>query len=481
MANPFIGYSGYIWQTAYTALSYYLQQIDTAIAASNPALVMNLSTNMSQTLTNAADAISANDYLTAWTAENNSLLAVEALPLQGVDPVSALYFSSRAAAFGSAAQAISGIIPQGPFLPPSVILPQGSPVIPYVGLLEFFKNFSYETPPAGLSSANFVADVAACASAFTIVANAVQVFQGLYPNQLLNIVQQQANIANVVSTIISDMTSGPIASNLSPSVPWNGIVSVPSVCMTAQLYNSAPFLPQNQQSAVIRYALLYLANQINFLTTSLHQKTTTVPSTAILYNNETLMSFANRVLGNFELWTEIATLNNLVPPWVGPTSSKGIAGWGTKLLLPTPGIAKDPMGASPSYNFNVLKTDFYFGPINGDMPTWTGDYQTITGVNNLSISLGRRLQTLLTSLIYHPDYGCRIPNEVGTVQDSSTGGHIAAFGEAALQTDPRVQAILSSQIQVNPDGSILYTGSVAPIGAPTTAVQFAANIPSNGG
>jgi phage baseplate assembly protein W len=77
------------------------------------------------------------------------------------------------------------------------------------------------------------------------------------------------------------------------------------------------------------------------------------------------------------------------------------------------------------------------------MLTWTGDFQVISGYQNLAFSLGRRLQTALTSLIYHPDFGSRIPPEVGTITDASIAGVLQAYTTSCLLSDPRVAKVVS--------------------------------------
>ena len=74
----------------------------------------------------------------------------------------------------------------------------------------------------------------------------------------------------------------------------------------------------------------------------------------------------------------------------------------------------------------------------------------------------------------HLDYGSRIPPEIGMVQDNSTAGHIAAYGKAALASDPRVQSVISAIAQLMVNQSIQFSGTVQPIGTgsvPTSVNQ----------
>ena len=184
------------------------------------------------------------------------------------------------------------------------------------------------------------------------------------------------------------------------------------------------------------------------------------------------MDVAARTTGNYEDWTTIAALNGLVPPYVGQNSAPGIAGWGTQLVLPTPGVQTSSTGAIPSYNDNFLGIDLYTGPINGSMPTWQGDFQTINGYNNLAWALGRRIQTTQGNLIYHPDYGSRIPPQVGQVQTNQTAGHIAAYGKSAILSDPRVASVPQATAQLQANGKVAFRANVQPSGFQAPGVSL---------
>ena len=220
---------------------------------------------------------------------------------------------------------------------------------------------------------------------------------------------------------------------------------------------------------MVRYAMLTIAQQLAQYLLVLRQPQGRVNLTTV-YVNETLMDVAARALGDFEAWSQIAALNGLVPPYVGPVSQPGIVGWGQQVVLPTPGASGAALGPLPSYNANFLGTDLYLGPIIGSMPNWTGDFETVTGYSNLSYALGRRLQTPLGSLIYHPTYGCRIPSQIGVVQDNATLGQIAAFGKSALLSDPRVQTVLSAVATLVANSTVAFSGTVQPGGFTNTAV-----------
>jgi phage baseplate assembly protein W len=98
------------------------------------------------------------------------------------------------------------------------------------------------------------------------------------------------------------------------------------------------------------------------------------------------------------------------------------------------------------------------------MPPWNGDFQVITGYPNLAWALGRRIQTLLGALIYHSNYGSRIPPEVGAIQTLATAQNINAFGQSAINTDPRVASCISSTVTIGNSGLVVFSAIVQPRG-----------------
>lgn len=454
----FTGYSGQVWSALYAALAYYDTALTTAPTAGS---TITLSEAMLASLLNGAAAINAADTAAAWNAEQNDLADVLTLPLT-IDPTSLAFVTARLAAYEASFNALSPLVPQPPFAVASSIA-SGVPVIPDANLLGFYASYDYETPPAGLTSGNFNDNAALVATSFAALAQAVNVFQGVNSTSAYDTAAREAQITGIVANLMASLTSGPVASNIVTTNAWNQVVTLPATTILARQMSGAPFLLQAQQSAVIRYAILNIAQQIAQFLLILRQPQTAQISLTTLYNNETLMDVAARTLNNFERWTDIATINGLSPPYVGPVALPGIAAWGSQLILPTTGTQLSATGGTPSYEANFLGTDVYVGPINGVMPPWTGDYQTITGYNNLSWALGRRLQTTLSTLIYHNNYGSRIPPEVGQVQGSVTAGNIVAYGKSALLSDGRVQAVLSASASGYPQG-IDFKATVQPGG-----------------
>ena len=475
--QPFFGYVGSVWNTVYNGVQYLAETLANSPTPSTAEVVAETLFN---TCINGVDAINANRYAAAWQAEFVNMQAIQALPIT-IDPTSLAFLNARTSAYNDASSALSAIIPApSSFQNNSSLLSIGTPLIPDMGLLDFYRTFSYETPPSGLTTNNFVTQASGVVSAFNTIATAIEIFQGINLTQAYDTATRQAETAAVASGIVADFTSGPISASLPVSGIWEQLVSIPAMTADASILSTAPFLLTVQQASVARYAILTIAAQLANFLLILRSPVTEQVNTATILNGENLMDVAARTLGDFEQWQAIAELNGLQPPYVGPVASPGIAAWGSSVLLPTPGVAVASIGTPPSYTNNFLGIDIYTGPINGVMPPWGGDFQTIAGYNNLAWALGRRLQTTLGTLIYHSNYGSRIPPEVGNVEVQTVAGQIAAFGKSALLSDPRVSAVLSAVGTLLSNSNIAFTGIVQPSGfgsTPTTVNEVISPVP----
>lgn len=477
----YTGYAGSIWTTVFQTLAVYNQQLSaftTAAAGTSGTVTSTQLAQSSQatfeTLRNGAEAINAFALMQAWQSDLNGLQQIQALPLS-VPTLSETYFNNRVTAYEVAIQALSPLVVYAPYASPDSIV-DGNASVPSTGLLEFYEGFEYETAPAGLTNANFINRAYRAAQAFLDVANAIVVFQGATVTQLYDVAYRQYLTAQFTAQLLDSLATPPVYGfeTSSPStVPdWNQLVALPSMGLVADILNGASFTQQLQQQAVLRNTMLTFATKIAYLMLSLRKPQTGQISLTTLRNNETLMDVAARTTGNFENWQEIAALNGLSPPYVGAVSSSGVAGWGSQLVLPVPGTALSSTGSTPSYAANFLGIDLYVGPINGVMPPWNGDFQTIVGYANLAWALGRRLQTTQGSLIYHPAYGSRIPPEVGAVQTTQTAGHVTAYGKSALLSDPRVASVPSATTSIQANSLVAFNATVKPSGFETQNVTL---------
>jgi hypothetical protein len=457
---PFAGYPGTVFATCWQSAAW----LSTLLAGGSApiASIANGATAAFRTFMNGADAVAAWQAANAFAQEQINLAAVDALPL-GLDPATQAYFTARLGSVAAAASGLAVLPPQVSPFDAVALLSAGQPAVPDSGYLEWCAGFAAETPPSGLvSPGSLVTYATGAATAWLTVTNAVRMLQGASLTQAFDTAARQFRVSSVVATGLASMTAGGFTETDIPAL-WNGAVAMPSLLLDAGSLTSSPAFLGNQQGGAIRVALRTLALQTAYLVLSLRS---TIASgsvaTASLRRNESLMDLAARAAGGFEAWSSIAAVNNIQPPYPGPTN-QAVAASGTVLLMPGSVVA--PSGsAAPTYAANVLGTDYDFGPINGPQPPWLGDISLITGYANFARALGRRLQTTLGTLVYHPGYGSRIPLEVGAIQGSDEARRLAAFGRAALAADPRTASVVSATASVRPGFLATFYGTVVPVG-----------------
>lgn len=473
----YFGYSGVLWQAVYAALAQYfnlVQQYQNQSTKSTTGTIISAqaifyaSQAMLTTLKNTSEAINIYNMSQSWTTILQDMNNIGLLNLS-VAPADIAVFNGRKAAYASALTALNGLILNPPYGSPSLIA-NGIPVVSYPGFLEFLINFNYEAPPVGLTAANLPANAASTAQSLINVQNAIAVFQGNLLNHLYDAATLQANCASYVSSIISQLISA-FTDPVAFTGAWNQAVAWPAMTLAADALSNAPFSFQIQQQMIIRYACLTAMIAIANFILALRNANISQVNLTTLYIGESLMDVAARVLGDYTQWQAIAEINGLVPPYTAQNSSPGVAGYGTVLIVPAPGTSLSALGQPPSYSANYLGTDLYLGPINGPMPPWTGDFQTITGYKNLAWALGRRIQTRLGSLLFHSDYGSRIPPEIGNIQTPQSAQHIAAYGKSAILADPRVQSVPFAAASGMTGSQINFSAVVIPGGFQTTPVQ----------
>jgi hypothetical protein len=467
MSRSFTGYPGIVWSTCYQTLLYLNGLISTGSTGSDIAGPAAL---VFQTLRNGSSAVEAWQAGAALTLETQNLAAVQALSFS-IPPVEVDYFNARIAAVEAAAVGISTIPPKMNPFNAMMSIQNGSVAIPYTGYLEWCMNFTGETPPAGLTPASLVADAALAATTWLDVAQAIMVLQGTNPTSTYDTATRQYRCSTTIATILSQLQSGPFASNDNVSALWNGSVALPTILLDGASLATSPASLQAQQCMVIRYVLDTTATAIATFLYSLRTSLNSVPVTAILSNNDTLLDLAARETGDFNQWTAIAAANALKPPYPGPTN-QAIALSGRQLYMPGSGVQIGPTESPPSYPNDALGTDYLFGPINGKQPPWMGDIPLITGLLNFAMALGRRIQTPIGSLTYHQEYGSRIPGEVGAVQSGDEAARLAAFGKAALAADRRTGRVLLATASVEPGQLATFNGVVNPIGPALNPVQI---------
>jgi len=249
---------------------------------------------------------------------------------------------------------------------------------------------------------------------------------------------------------------------ISPAQVWNTCYALPATIQSARLVSPSLNLDNDQISMATRYFMITMAEQIAgfvVLARGLAAASTgSSGSSVITQSGQGLMDIASQNLGNFESWSQLA---GAVPaPW-----GAGAIPAGTSISLAS--------GVAALTQAQLLGSDLNFGSQNQPIPSWSGDFQINLGIPNFRASLGRRLATTLGNLIFHPEYGSRIPPELGQILTTGGQSLITAYGKAALLADPRVQSILSATTTTlaGQPNAVQFLASVQPIGPGLQAVN----------
>lgn len=189
---------------------------------------------------------------------------------------------------------------------------------------------------------------------------------------------------------------------------------------------------------------------------------------------DTLKTVALRELGDASLWTDLAAINNLSPPYLVDDLSliaPGVLLTGVLISVPAPASVETGVASVD----DVLGIDVALdkdGFLQGDTG---GDYATVAGSANLVQALSDRLNTRPGELIFHPAYGCRVFDLVGGGTGPTTAALAAAYVDQAVRSDPRVADTQGTSATVT--GDAIQTATVAvsvdgkrlPIGANTSS------------
>lgn len=445
------GYCGTVWNAALNVLSYYTSNL----VPTNLEAAQNLTKLTAQSITNAIEALNA--IAAVKQVYNNYLLLSEAfaVPVQ-IDATSADYIQKRLnamQAFSSNQSRFNVIITT----PASAFL-SNSPSIPSPGFVEYLAQFDGEELPADYS--NIIQSAKEAYQAWNALASALSTGGVAYSGSAYDAVVQMANASQVVYQML---LNGEPTILQSASAAWNGMVAVPSMIGMAALTSNDPTSLQQQNLVTAKYTLGTTLYGLNQVLLSLRDQVSGNIQLAVIHEDDNLMDVAARKLGNYEEWNSIASTNNLLPPYISSTPSASTAAPGQEIFLPTTGTVQT-QGTAPSYTLNYLGVDLYYGPLNQDMLPWTGDFNTISGYDNLAFSLGRRMQTTYGDLIYHPDFGSRIPPEAGAISDQNTLAYITAYARSCVLSDPRVNRVLSADVQSYQNYAINVTVKVLPNG-----------------
>lgn len=198
-----------------------------------------------------------------------------------------------------------------------------------------------------------------------------------------------------------------------------------------------PFNQLAQQDLIYRNVILNLAARFLMIAALQNSPNTGQVEIVTPLVNQNVMDVSAAVYGNFENWQNLIN----VDPVLQPTQ---IFNGGTSINLE---------GSSSNLQ-SIYGSDFFINAQQSSIglnapQTWGGDFAVISGVNNVLYALGRRLMTPLGYLIYEPQYGSRVPSEIGSPLSQATLGIVQAFVKSTLLSDPRVKQVQNIQIATN--------------------------------
>lgn len=442
-------YINNIWAQGYAFLAWFNSQ---GFSQTNTPFQLGL---LQQSLLNASDTIGAANFVLSINNQISDLQTILALPIN-FGSVSAI-INNRLLSLQTISSGLQGIMPSLPLLPASDYLNSGTPGIPTSDYISYFSSFSGETN-SSYEASGILANVSGWITASNILAS----FYGPNPTRVLDTLQTITSSSLEISSVLYPFASGFSSSSLSMQYIYNQAYVMPSIFLAANVSSLSMGYLLNQQSIIARNSFLSMASNFQEVLLAAQNPIGPVtPQVTIVMGGETLQDIAARTLGNFELWEQIAQLNNILP---GTNLTPG-----TQLFLPPVSSTNQ---TALNYSINVLGRDLNIGPTNSIMPPWGGDFQTILGSNNLIYALGRRIQTTLGDFVFHQNYGSRIPPEIGSVQTIQTAGQIAAFGKSCLLSDPRVASVSNVSISSGQTpGTIFFQATVIPVGPNQTPVQ----------
>ena len=163
---------------------------------------------------------------------------------------------------------------------------------------------------------------------------------------------------------------------------------------------------------------------------------------------DTLQAIAARELGDASRWYDMISLNSLVPPYI--TDDPAQAGPGVLLsgaLITVP--APKPVVSSTTQADQVFGTDVRLD--RGRLATANGDFDLVSGRDNLRQALKNVVETDRGELLFHAGYGSKVRRLLGTVAGPTSALLAAQYAKAAVSADPRVQSVTNSTASVSGD------------------------------
>lgn len=163
---------------------------------------------------------------------------------------------------------------------------------------------------------------------------------------------------------------------------------------------------------------------------------------------DTLRALAARELQDASRWWEIASINQLTPPYLtdDPAAVRaGVVLTGARLAVPAgTDLVQAAVDAALVFGIDVQLTQ-------GRLTATGGDLDVIAGAPNLTQAIRHVVQTDLGGLIWHPQYGCGVHALLGQRNGPQAMLMADALVRRAVQRDARIDHITASTTTVGAD------------------------------
>ena len=444
-----------IYQQGYAALVWLDSVISPASASGNPASLSTQANLVLNTLLNGVEIINGLNIQAGVNNDYPLLQQAAAIPITYTSGM-AQTIDNRITGLANLQVTLQSTLPTFISGAASGYLNLGQVAIPDINLVSILGAWTGEPTPGGYTAGNLTPYASGNQQNWVALVSGYAAYMGNSPTTVLDGVVRAAQGSLAASTILQSLSiQDATTSQLSPLLVWNTAYALPATLAATRLISPSPALASDQNSMAARSFLITMAEQVagfSILAKGLASSAGGSSGLAIItQQGQGLMDVAAQNLGNFERWNQLA--GTVPAPW-----GAGALNPGTYITLAS--------GSPALTQAQILGTDLNFGAQNQPIPTWTGDFQTNTGISNFRASLGRRLATTLGSLIYHQTYGSRIPPEIGEILTIGGSALITAYGQAAISADPRTQSILSATTTTinGAPNAVQFNATVQPIG-----------------
>lgn len=167
-------------------------------------------------------------------------------------------------------------------------------------------------------------------------------------------------------------------------------------------------------------------------------------------HGDTLQEIAAREMGDASRWTDIANINNLLPPYITDDPSQA-----SDRVLLSGGVLLVPARARRGVQEGASEEEIYgtaLSLVDGKLGVdENGRLLMVSGRENLKQALMHRVTTEQGELMWHPTYGSLIRALLGGVNGPGAGLLAAQYAAAALRADYRVREVSASRATVTGD------------------------------